>query len=179
MPRVTAYRCGSMRWSCIGRGNGARVGWACQVYEQLELDQSWAARLPDSREGTRRSGLDHLDEEFGSRQQNNPAARLFTQSARLLQGRQHPARTDLLAWQEIMGYLFPTGESEISSTIDSAFGPKPSRTQRSIEILERHLKPSIAAWQLKQSSPLQIFKPRASQGWQDQDVQAISYTGQG
>jgi hypothetical protein len=25
---------------------------ACQIYEQLELDQFWAARLPDSREGT-------------------------------------------------------------------------------------------------------------------------------
>src|ERR1700747_3054460 len=26
---------------------------ACQLYEQLELDRFWAARLPDSREGTR------------------------------------------------------------------------------------------------------------------------------
>ena len=26
---------------------------ACVLYEQLELDQFWAARLPDSREGTR------------------------------------------------------------------------------------------------------------------------------
>ncbi|BCH29074.1 hypothetical protein MesoLjLc_10040 [Mesorhizobium sp. L-8-10] len=25
---------------------------ACQLYEQLELDRFWAARLPDSREGT-------------------------------------------------------------------------------------------------------------------------------
>src|SRR4051812_38523173 len=37
-----ACRCGSMRSSCIGRGNGARAGWACQLYEQLGLDRFWA-----------------------------------------------------------------------------------------------------------------------------------------
>ena len=30
---------------------------ACQLYEQLELDRVWAARLPDSREGTRWSHI--------------------------------------------------------------------------------------------------------------------------
>src|SRR5262245_55494022 len=26
-PMVMACRCGSMRWSCTGRGSGARAGW--------------------------------------------------------------------------------------------------------------------------------------------------------
>jgi hypothetical protein len=35
------------------RGNGERVGWACHLWDQLELDEFWSARLPASREGTR------------------------------------------------------------------------------------------------------------------------------
>ena len=52
MPRRMACRCGWTRWSCIGRGNGARAGWRAILYEQLGLDRFWAERLPDSREGT-------------------------------------------------------------------------------------------------------------------------------
>ena len=50
-PKVTACGCGLMRWNCIGRGNGA-CWLACRLYEQLDLDQFWASRLPDSRKGT-------------------------------------------------------------------------------------------------------------------------------
>jgi len=41
-----------MRWSCIGRGSGARAGFSCELYEQLGLDQFWERRLRRSREGT-------------------------------------------------------------------------------------------------------------------------------
>src|SRR5712691_9120322 len=45
------YRCGWRRWSYTGRGNGARVGWPA-ISMELLLDQFWAARLPDSRQGS-------------------------------------------------------------------------------------------------------------------------------
>jgi hypothetical protein len=83
------------------------------------------------------------------------------------------ARTDLMAWEEITGHLFSTDKSGIGSTIDSAFGPKLDRTRRSIEELESNLKPSVAAWRLKQISSKQMFTPRVLQEWQDNDVQAI------
>ena len=40
------------RWNCTGRGNGERAGWRVSFMSNLELDRFWAARLPDSREGT-------------------------------------------------------------------------------------------------------------------------------
>ena len=47
-----ACRCGSMRWSCIGRANGARAGSPVISMSSLELDRFFAPLLPDSREGT-------------------------------------------------------------------------------------------------------------------------------
>src|SRR6266478_5725268 len=51
-PGPMGCRCGSTPWNCIVRGNGERGWLSCRLYEQLELDRFWAARLPDSREGT-------------------------------------------------------------------------------------------------------------------------------
>ena len=46
-----ACRSGLGPCSCIGRGSGARAGSPAS-YQQLELDRFFAARLPDSREGS-------------------------------------------------------------------------------------------------------------------------------
>jgi hypothetical protein len=47
-----ACRCGS---TCgTGRGSGARAWLASHLYEKLELDRLWSARLPERRKGTRR-----------------------------------------------------------------------------------------------------------------------------
>jgi hypothetical protein len=47
--RASAARCdGAAPAAAMGR-----VLVACQLYEQLDLDRFWSARLPDSRQGTR------------------------------------------------------------------------------------------------------------------------------
>jgi hypothetical protein len=50
-PRGTAYRCGSMRWSCIGRGSGARAGFRVNSMNSLGLTSSGRAAC-GPREGT-------------------------------------------------------------------------------------------------------------------------------
>ena len=42
-----------MRWSCIGRGNGARAGWRVSCMSSSNWIDSGRRRLPASREGTR------------------------------------------------------------------------------------------------------------------------------
>jgi len=51
-PPTLACRSGSKRWNCIGLDSGGACWLACELYEQLGLDEFWAGRLPDSREGT-------------------------------------------------------------------------------------------------------------------------------